>query len=109
MRSILTFVAVVSGIIFIHASDIKLPETPAPAIPSNDVSIPGTMRVLPAPAATEAMVYMNDSLFQAYRGNHNYFVTGHYHVLYVKTDSGFVAAKGPLAAKRLATLSLLYR
>lgn len=109
MRSILTFVAVVSGIIFIHASKIKLPENPANPIPAENVSIPGTMHELPAPAATEALVYMDDSLFQSYRGNHNFFVTNHYHVLYVKTDSVFITAQSPLTTRRLTTLSLLYR
>ena len=59
MRSILSFVAVVSGIIFIHASKIKLPETPTDNSPVEDLPIPGSMHKLPAPAATEALVYVS--------------------------------------------------
>lgn len=109
MRSILSFVAVVSGIIFIHASKIKLPETPTGNSPVEDLPIPGSMHKLPAPAATEALVYMADSLFQSYRGSHGFFVTNHYHVLYIKTDSVYITAQGPVSPRHLNTLSLLYQ
>ena len=99
MRSLLTFVAVVGGIIFIHASRIKLPETPTENDPAENLSVPGATDKLPAPAATEALVYMADSLFQSYRGSHGYFVTNHYHVLYVKTDSVYITAQGPVSPR----------
>ncbi|MGX5818317.1 hypothetical protein ACWKWU_08990 [Chitinophaga lutea] len=73
-----------------HASKIKLPDNPAPLASKeapSDLAIPGSTPKLPAPEASEALVFMPDSLFQAYRGDHNLFVTNHYHVLYVKTDS----------------------
>lgn len=109
MRSILSFVAVVSGIIFIHASKIKLPQTPTPERPAENLNIPGSMHKLPAPAATEALVYMDDSLFQSYRGSRGFFVTNHYHVLYVKADSVYITAQSPASRRYVNTLHLLYQ
>ncbi|MGN7719444.1 hypothetical protein [Chitinophaga sp. 22620] len=112
MRSILSFVAVVSGIVLMHASKLKLPANPtelsgAPN-PQSEVNIPGSTPKLPAPQATESLVYMPDSLFQAYRGDHNLYVTNHYHVLYIKTDSTFQTAASPLVPHRVFATSLMY-
>jgi hypothetical protein len=112
MRSILTFLAVVSGIVLMHASGIKLPDNPGPIGSSTqaaDLAIPGSSPKLPAPQATEALVFMPDSLFQSYRGDHNLYVTNHYHVLYVKTDSSFLTPQTPMASNRIIATNLLYR
>ncbi len=103
MRSFLTFVAVIGGIVFFHVSKIKLPETPTPIAagePVPDLSIPGSTPRLPAPGATEALVFMPDSMFQSYHGDRNFYVTNHFHVLYVKTDTTFLTAPGPQVARR---------
>lgn len=109
MRSLLFFALVICGIIFMHASKIKLPENPTTVSKTEDIDIPGATPQLPTPGASEALVYMPDSLFQNYRGNHNLFVTHHYHVLYVKTDSVFVTDQGPVSTRQLATMNFLYR
>lgn len=112
MRSIFTFVIVVSGIVFMHASGIKLPDNPTAVGvkgSANDLAIPGSSPKLPAPQATEALVFMADSLFQSYRGDHNLYVTNHYHVLYVKTDSSFVTPHAPIASRLIIANNLLYR
>lgn len=112
MRSILSFVAVVSGIVFMHASKLKLPAGVA-GITGNEapaeMNIPGSTARLPVPRATESLVYMPDSLFQAYQGDHNFLVTNHYHVLYIKTDSTAQADLRPLVPHRVFATSLMYR
>ncbi|WP_123846292.1 hypothetical protein [Chitinophaga lutea] len=112
MRSILTFLVVVCGIVLMHASGIKLPDNPTPFNAKSgaaELAIPGSSPKLPAPEATEALVYMPDSLFQSYRGDHNLYVTNHYHVLYVKTDSSFLTPQGPVVRSRIVATNLLYR
>ncbi|WP_343700345.1 hypothetical protein [Chitinophaga sp.] len=112
MRSILTFLVVVSGIVLMHASGIKLPDSPSTLSvnePAADLEIPGSSPKLPAPQATEALVFMPDSLFQSYRGDHNLYVTNHYHVLYIKTDSSFLTPQIPVASTRIIATNLLYR
>lgn len=111
MRSILTFVAVVTFIVFMHATNLRLPETPT-SIESfaASASIPGSTAQLPVPEATEALVYLPDSLFQSYRGDHNLYVTNHYHVLYVKTDTLFLTTPaGPVANSRIYAGNMIYR
>lgn len=113
MRSFLTFLVVVSGIVLMHASGLKLPDNPSPLSakgnPAADLAIPGSSPKLPAPEATEALVFMPDSLFQSYRGDHNLYVTNHYHVLYIKTDSSFLTPQAPVAGNRIVATNLLYR
>ena len=114
MRSILSFVAVVIGIVFMHASKLKLPASPAEMSengnPVAETNIPGTTSRLPAPGATESLVYIPDSRFRAYQGDHNFLVTNHYHVLYIKTDSSFFqASASPLVPHRVFATSLMYR
>ncbi|MBO9152724.1 hypothetical protein ACFOTA_10935 [Chitinophaga sp. GCM10012297] len=110
MRSILSFVAVVSGIVFMHASKLKLPEGQvAGNEAAAEMNIPGSTSRLPVPGAAESLVYMPDSLFQAYQGDHNFLVTNHYHVLYIKTDSVQQANLRPLVPHRVFATSLMYR
>lgn len=112
MRSILTFVAVVSFIVFMHATNLRLPDTPTSIgslAAAKDLSIPGSTAQLPAPEATEALVYLPDSLFQSYRGDHNLFVTNHYHVLYVKTDTLYMTSPSPVATSRIYAGNLIHR
>ena len=95
-----------------HASGIKLPDTPTPLgaeNPGADLNIPGSSPKLPDPQATEALVFMPDSLFQSYQGDHNLYVTNHYHVLYVKTDSISLPPQGPIAGNRVIATALLHR
>lgn len=108
MRSILTFVAVVIFIVFMHATNLRLPETPTP-MESISASIPGSKAELPAPEASEALVYMPDSLFQSYRGDHNLYVTNHYHVLYVKTDTVYLTTPGPVSGRRVYAGNMFLR
>ncbi len=109
----MSFVAVVSGIVFMHASKLKLPVNPTElsetASPAAEVNIPGSTPKLPVPQATESLVYMPDSLFQAYHGDHNLYVTNHYHVLYIKMDSVFQTAASPLVPHRVFATSLMHR
>lgn len=113
MRSILTFVAVVSFIAFMHATNLRLPNTPTSigtiADAAKDLTIPGSTAQLPVPEATEALVYLPDSLFQSYRGDHNLFVTNHYHVLYVKTDTLYMTSPSPVATSRIYAGNMIYR
>lgn len=87
-----------------HASQLKLPDT------VNDQSpIPGTTTQLPAPAASEELVFMPDSLFKHYR-DLDLNVTHHYHVLYIKTDSVVTStAQTPQTAGRLYTGSFIWQ
>lgn len=110
MRSILTFVAVVTFIVFMHATNLRLPETHTPIESfAASASIPGSTAQLPVPEATESLVYLPDSLFQAYRGDHNLYVTNHYHVLYVKTDTLYLTTPGPVANSRIYAGNMIYR
>lgn len=110
MRSILSFAFVIGAIAFMHASNVKLPDEPTTFGNTEEAAIPGAPDKLPVPDASEALVYMPDSLFQNYRGNHNLFVTNHYHVLYVKTDSVFLTSPSPVTATRQrATMNFLFR
>lgn len=110
MRSILMFLAVVGGIVTMHASNLKLPDTPEPAIQGDksSVAIPGSAKALPAPEASEAVVYMPDSVFHVYR-DHNLFVTDHYHVLYVKTDTVFLTTQSPANNRKVMATNVLFQ
>ncbi|WP_341841942.1 hypothetical protein [Chitinophaga caseinilytica] len=110
MRSILMFLVVVGGIVTMHASNLKLPDAPnAPTTGGNsDVSIPGSAKALPAPDASESVVYMPDSVFHVYR-DHNLFVTDHYHVLYVKTDTVFLTTQSPESHRKVMATNVLFR
>jgi len=108
MRSILTFVAVVTFIVFMHATNLRLPENPTP-VESIAASIPGSKAQLPVPEASESLVYLPDSLFQSYRGDHNLYVTNHYHVLYVKTDTLFLTTPGPAHHSRVYAGNMIFR
>jgi hypothetical protein len=112
MRSILTFVAVVTFIVFMHATNLRLPDTPTTvgSFATSAQTIPGSSAQLPVPEASEALVYLPDSLFQTYRGDHNLFVTNHYHVLYVKTDTLYLTTPaGPMASRRVYAGNMIYR
>lgn len=108
MRSILTFAAVVTFIVFMHATNLRLPENPTP-VENIAASIPGSKAQLPVPEASEALVYLPDSLFQAYRGDHNLYVTNHYHVLYVKTDTLFLTTPAPVQSRRVYAGNMFLR
>lgn len=103
------FIVVVGGIVTMHASNLKLPDTPnVPAGDKASVAIPGSAKALPAPDASESVVYMPDSVFHVYR-DHNLFVTDHYHVLYVKTDTVFLTTQSPDKSRKVMATNVLFR
>lgn len=110
MRSILMFLVVVGGIVTMHASNLKLPDAPNATQPKGNaaVAIPGSAKALPAPEASESVVYMPDSVFHVYR-DHNLFVTDHYHVLYVKTDTVFLTTQSPAGNRKVMATNVLFQ
>ncbi len=111
MRSILMFLVVVGGIVTMHASNLKLPDAPNATKPNGKAAVtilPGSAKALPTPEASEAVVYMPDSVFHVYR-DHNLFVTDHYHVLYVKTDTVFLTTQSPENHRKVMATNVLFQ
>lgn len=106
------FLAVVGGIVTMHASNLKLPDTPNVTRTGDDASasvkIPGSAPALPAPEATEELVYMPDSIFHEHQA-HNLYVTDHYHVLYVKTDTVFLTTQSPEKRRKVMATNVLFQ